>query len=185
MLQAVPAQPAGLAAIAPDLAPTPRQRLGSGRRGHSRIADGQRPPQVANRAGRSQPHRRRRRPAALPWPVRSRATFLRCDLPQVVPLPDRRRNQPRPHRSKLYGGDEPTAPLTAPMQTARPHGSRSSPAAAQRCAPRVGPLGRPRTGSGAGLDRDPRGRRTLGRAVRCGATNQPLPPRCGPPPPRK
>src|ERR1700677_3131258 len=43
MLQAVPAQPAGPAAVAPNLAPTPRQHLGSWRRAHPRIADGQRP----------------------------------------------------------------------------------------------------------------------------------------------
>jgi transposase-like protein len=46
------------------------------------------------------------------------------------------------HRSGRGGGrktlnnDEPSEPLTAPMQTARPRGSRSSPAAAQRCAAR-------------------------------------------------
>src|SRR5208283_3302367 len=62
---------------------------------------------------------------------------------------------------------------TAPMQTARPRASRSSPEAALRCA------------AGAGLDGDPHGRATLGRAVWCGATNQPLrrripPPRMGP-----
>src|SRR5271157_5337727 len=58
---------------------------------------------------------------------------------------------------------------TAPMPTARPRASRSSPEAALRCA------------AGAGLDGDPRGRATLGRAVWCGATNQP-PRRCTPPP---
>src|SRR5271165_1678793 len=50
---------------------------------------------------------------------------------------------------------------TAPMQTARPRASRSSPEAALRCA------------EGAGLDGDPHGRATLGRAVWCGATSQP------------
>src|SRR5271165_1134989 len=59
---------------------------------------------------------------------------------------------------------------TAPMQTARPRVSRSSPEAALRCA------------AGAGLDGDPHGRATLGRAVWCGATNQPLRRRTPPPP---
>src|SRR5271166_3815497 len=58
---------------------------------------------------------------------------------------------------------------TAPMQTARPRASRSSPEAALRCA------------EGAGLDGDPHGRATLGHAVRCGATNQPLRRRIPPP----
>src|SRR5271166_5271776 len=57
----------------------------------------------------------------------------------------------------------------APMQTARPSASRSSPEAALRCA------------AGAGLDGDPHGRTTLGRAVWCGATNQPLRRRTPPP----
>src|SRR5208283_3485924 len=47
------------------------------------------------------------------------------------------------------------------MPNSRPCGSRSSPAAAQRCA------------EGAGLDGDPPGRVTLGRDVRCAATSQP------------
>jgi hypothetical protein len=51
-------------------------------------------------------------------------------------------------------GDEPIASLTAPMQNSPTGGSRSSPAAAKRCA------------AGAGLDRDPHGRGTIGRAVR-------------------
>src|SRR5208283_4157728 len=47
------------------------------------------PPEAANRAGRSQPHRRRRRAAAVAWPVRSRPTLLRRDLPQAISLSDR------------------------------------------------------------------------------------------------
>ena len=46
------------------------------------------------------------------------------------------------------------------MQSSRPYVSRSSPAAAKRCA------------AGAGLDRDPHGRGTIGRAVRCSAASQ-------------
>ena len=55
--------------------------------------------------------------------------------PKVFALPGRRREQPRRH-AKRSTNDEPSEPLTAPMQTARPRGSRSSPAAAQRCAAR-------------------------------------------------
>ena len=47
------------------------------------------------------------------------------------------------------------------MPNSRPGVSRSSPAAAQRCA------------EGAGLDGGPAGRVTLGRDVRCAATSQP------------
>ena len=90
----------------------------------------------------------------FPWPVRNRATFLRRNLPQALSLPDRPRDQPPPQRSKLYRDDEPIASLTAPMQNSRPCRSRSSPAAAKRCA------------AGAGLDGDPLGRGTIGCAVR-------------------
>jgi hypothetical protein len=111
-------------------------------------------PHAAGRAGRPRPHRRRRRAATFPWPVRNRATFLRRNLPQALSLPDRPPDQPPPQRSKLYRDDEPIASLTAPMQNSRPCRSRSSPAAAKRCA------------AGAGLDGDPLGRGTIGCAVR-------------------
>ena len=93
-------------------------------------------------------------PLLLPRPVRSRATLLRRDLPQALSLPDKPPKQPQPQRSWFYRSDEPTASLTAPMQTTWPCVSPSSPAAAQRCA------------AGAGLDGDPRGQSTIGRAVR-------------------
>ena len=160
MLQAVPAPPTDPGPVASDLALTPRQPVGSGRRDHPPIADGQRPPQTAHRAGRWRSHRRRGWPAALPWRARGLAARLRSDMPKVFALPGRRREQPQP-RAKRSTNDEPSEPLTAPMQTARPRGSRSSPAAAQRCA------------EGAGLDRDPRGRGTIGRAARCGDPTDP------------
>src|SRR5580765_6173149 len=49
------------------------------------------------------------------------------------------------------------------MHASWPGVSRSSPAAAQRCA------------AGAGLDGDLHGQGTISRAVRCGATNQHIP----------
>ena len=92
-----------------------------GGEGHPPIADGLWPPLAAHRADRPQPHRRRGRTTALPWPVRSRATLLRRDLPQALSLPDKPPKQPRPQRSWFYRSDEPTASLTAaPMQTTWP-----------------------------------------------------------------
>ena len=91
--------------------------------------------ETAHRAGRWRSHRRRGWPAALPRRARGRAARLRRDMPKVFALPGRCREQPRP-RAKPSTYDEPSEPLTAPMQTARPRGSRSSPAAAQRCAAR-------------------------------------------------
>jgi len=75
--------------IGDDGGPLLSQHLGSWRGDHQPIADGQRPPEAANRTRRPRPHRRRRRPAAVAWPVRRRTTFLRRHLPQVLSLSDR------------------------------------------------------------------------------------------------
>ena len=80
---------------------------GCGGEDHPPTTDGQRSPQAAGQSGRPRPHWRRRRAATLPWPVRSRATLIRCNLPQALSLPD----SPRDHHD-----DEPIASLTAPMR---------------------------------------------------------------------
>ena len=118
-------------------APTPRQLVGSGRRDHPPIADGQRPPETAHRAGRWRSHRRRGWPAALPRRARGRAARPSdATCRKVFALPGRCREPPRPRAKPSATYDEPSEPLTAPMQTARPRGSRSSPAAARAGAPR-------------------------------------------------
>jgi hypothetical protein len=111
-------------------------------------------------AGRPRPHRRRRRAATLPWRVRNRATLLRRNLPQAVSLPDRPRDQPRHNAQALPRRRTDRVIDGTNAERSRPCVSRSSPAAAKRCA------------AGAGLDRDPHGRGTIGRAVRCVAASQ-------------
>ena len=63
--------------------------------------------------------------------ARGRAARLRCDMPKVFALPGRRSRAARSPAQNASTNDEPSEPLTAPMQTARPRGSRSSPAAAR------------------------------------------------------
>ena len=173
MLQAVPAPPTDPGSVASDLAPTPRQLVGSGRRDHPPIqmdSDLRKRPidQVVGDLIDDEVAR------CSPTAARGRAARRRRDMSKVFALPGRCREPPRP-RAKPSTYDEPSEPLTAPIQTARPRGSRSSPAAAQR--------GR----KAQGLDGEPRGRGTI--AVPTGYREvQPIPlhrrttpPRCSDP----
>ena len=153
---AVPAPPTATRSVAPDLASTPRQPVGSGWRDHPPVADGQRPQPVEQVVGdliddeggpllshgESEAEQR-----AFDATCRKFSRFLAAVESSRA-------------RAKRSTNDEPSEPLTAPKQPG--HAVRSQ-------APQ------PRSGApqGAGLDGEPRGRSTIGCADLCGDPTDP------------